>query len=381
MDFNLPSNWWVSHLQKSEFAVLVLGFEKLALELDNSGRTSKNAYCPIYSLRVSHRILSIHVHCIPFHPFLRVSSHFIDYYFRSFQRGSTTASATRTVAISFRTWSLCASVWRTCWPLGGTSSSPCCKCRWRASRLRGTSKEMDLNILKKAQQSPLQILNTCPTFQLQSSFGRSSSSTASVVEVNFFSGQWIQFEFVLWPQTTRVKMVVFGCTRAQTTRVKMVVFGCTRVAWQFQTSIRFSGVKEWLILEWEAGKLYRVRSMSKSHWLYVSKCPLYSSPAGGMLMLSCLAFWHAKLISRGETSIEAHINKAEAKRLATIGKVSQLNGFPKNDFKLLSLQPLFPIDYRCDDRRFWLSAPNCQVSTPTSQNLDLEQPIRIFEAD
>jgi hypothetical protein len=27
--FNLPRNWWVSRLQKSEFAVLVLGFEKL----------------------------------------------------------------------------------------------------------------------------------------------------------------------------------------------------------------------------------------------------------------------------------------------------------------------------------------------------------------
>ncbi len=39
------------------------------------------------------------------------------------------------------------------------------------------------------------------------------------------------------------------------------------------------------------------------------------------------------------------------------------------------------IDYRCDDRRFWLSAHNCQVPTPTSQNLDLEQKIRIFEAD
>ncbi len=39
------------------------------------------------------------------------------------------------------------------------------------------------------------------------------------------------------------------------------------------------------------------------------------------------------------------------------------------------------IDNRCDDRRFWLSAHNCQVPTPTSQNLDLEQQIRIFEAD
>ncbi len=27
------------------------------------------------------------------------------------------------------------------------------------------------------------------------------------------------------------------------------------------------------------------------------------------------------------------------------------------------------IDYRCNNRRFWLSAHNCQVPTPTSQNL------------
>ncbi len=40
----------LSKLQKSEFAVLVLGFEKLGLELDNCGRTTKNAYCRIYSL-------------------------------------------------------------------------------------------------------------------------------------------------------------------------------------------------------------------------------------------------------------------------------------------------------------------------------------------
>jgi hypothetical protein len=49
VDFNLPSNWWVSQLQKSEFAVLVLGFEKLGLGLDNCVRTTKNAYCRIYS--------------------------------------------------------------------------------------------------------------------------------------------------------------------------------------------------------------------------------------------------------------------------------------------------------------------------------------------
>jgi hypothetical protein len=50
VDFNLPSNCWVSQLEKSEFAVPILGFEKLGLELDNCGRTTKNAYCPIYSL-------------------------------------------------------------------------------------------------------------------------------------------------------------------------------------------------------------------------------------------------------------------------------------------------------------------------------------------
>jgi hypothetical protein len=39
------------------------------------------------------------------------------------------------------------------------------------------------------------------------------------------------------------------------------------------------------------------------------------------------------------------------------------------------------IDYRCDNRRFWLSAHNCQVPIPTSQNLKLKQQIRIFSAD
>jgi hypothetical protein len=34
-----------------------------------------------------------------------------------------------------------------------------------------------------------------------------------------------------------------------------------------------------------------------------------------------------------------------------------------------------------DDRHFWLSALDCQDPTPTSQNLELEQQIRIFEAD
>jgi hypothetical protein len=40
------------------------------------------------------------------------------------------------------------------------------------------------------------------------------------------------------------------------------------------------------------------------------------------------------------------------------------------------------IDYKCNNSRFWLSAHNCRViPTPTSQNLELEQQIRIFGAD
>jgi hypothetical protein len=36
------------------------------------------------------------------------------------------------------------------------------------------------------------------------------------------------------------------------------------------------------------------------------------------------------------------------------------------------------IDYRCEDGSFWLPAHDCQVPTPASQNLKVEQQIRIF---
>jgi hypothetical protein len=36
------------------------------------------------------------------------------------------------------------------------------------------------------------------------------------------------------------------------------------------------------------------------------------------------------------------------------------------------------IDYRCDNRRFWLSARNCQVPTPTSQNMAIRTAISDF---
>jgi hypothetical protein len=40
-----------------------------------------------------------------------------------------------------------------------------------------------------------------------------------------------------------------------------------------------------------------------------------------------------------------------------------------------------PIDYGCDNMRFCLSAHDCQVPTPTSQNLEEGQQTRIFGAD
>lgn len=42
---------------------------------------------------------------------------------------------------------------------------------------------------------------------------------------------------------------------------------------------------------------------------------------GTFLILGMLALWHARLISEGQTSIEAHINRAERKRLKAEGKV------------------------------------------------------------
>ncbi|KAJ8976557.1 hypothetical protein NQ317_014210 [Molorchus minor] len=43
--------------------------------------------------------------------------------------------------------------------------------------------------------------------------------------------------------------------------------------------------------------------------------------AGVLVALGVLSLWHSQLIGRGETSIEANINKAETVRLAETGKV------------------------------------------------------------
>lgn len=45
-------------------------------------------------------------------------------------------------------------------------------------------------------------------------------------------------------------------------------------------------------------------------------------PSSVALALGALTLWHATLITRGETSIERHINRKERQRLQKKGKVS-----------------------------------------------------------
>lgn len=55
-----------------------------------------------------------------------------------------------------------------------------------------------------------------------------------------------------------------------------------------------------------------------------------------MIALGLLTMWHIKLIYRGETSIEAHINAKETKRLAAQGRIyrNPYNFGPKKNFQL-----------------------------------------------
>lgn len=58
--------------------------------------------------------------------------------------------------------------------------------------------------------------------------------------------------------------------------------------------------------------------------------------SGAFIALTWLSIWHAKHILRGETSIEAHINKAESKRLGALNQVyiNPYNYGPDENFKI-----------------------------------------------
>lgn len=55
-----------------------------------------------------------------------------------------------------------------------------------------------------------------------------------------------------------------------------------------------------------------------------------------VIALGSLTIWHAILIRKGESSIEAHINSSETKRLATQGKmyVNPYDFGPKRNFQI-----------------------------------------------
>lgn len=55
--------------------------------------------------------------------------------------------------------------------------------------------------------------------------------------------------------------------------------------------------------------------MRQQYWFHVCLVYMTLLVTAVFMALGTLMMWHARLISRGETSIEAHINKAETKRL------------------------------------------------------------------
>jgi hypothetical protein len=78
-------------------------------------------------------------------------------------------------------------------------------------------------------------------------------------------------------------------------------------------------------------------------------------------------------------SIQIHVKKRSGFGQGnTITGLSQRALYHLRKTYSTNIIPVTIIGYRCDNRRFWLSAHNCQVPTPTSQNLELEQQIRIF---
>lgn len=79
----------------------------------------------------------------------------------------------------------------------------------------------------------------------------------------------------------------------------------------------------------DADSLYAV-SRRRALWFMAFMC------VSVVLALGTLCTWHAKLISRGETSVEAHINQSEHKRLHAQNKIyiNPYNFGPKKNWRL-----------------------------------------------
>lgn len=73
-----------------------------------------------------------------------------------------------------------------------------------------------------------------------------------------------------------------------------------------------------------------VISKRRSLWFMAILCPAV------VVALGTLSSWHVKLITRGETSVEAHINQSEHKRLLLQNKIyiNPYNFGPKKNWQL-----------------------------------------------
>lgn len=72
---------------------------------------------------------------------------------------------------------------------------------------------------------------------------------------------------------------------------------------------------------WNMSQRPLIEQMRDQYWYHVSIVYLALLCSGVLIALGALAMWHARLITRGETSIEAHINKSEIKRYQQAGRM------------------------------------------------------------
>ncbi|XP_046658649.1 palmitoyltransferase ZDHHC16-like isoform X2 [Homalodisca vitripennis] len=108
--------------------------------------------------------------------------------------------------------------------------------------------------------------------------------------------------------------------------------------------VRFNNSGSEPVVEWDEEMESRSPPASQSPevmWRRRSIIFMAFICSGAFVALGCLSSWHANLIARGETSIEAHINKSETKRLAKLNKIyiNPYNfGRDKNWRKFLGLE-------------------------------------------
>ncbi|XP_054265049.1 palmitoyltransferase ZDHHC16 [Macrosteles quadrilineatus] len=85
--------------------------------------------------------------------------------------------------------------------------------------------------------------------------------------------------------------------------------------------VRFNNTGSEPVVEWDEEMESRSSGKPEPQWRRRSIIFMAFICSGAFVALLFLAIWHAKLISRGESSIEAHINKSETKRLAKQNKL------------------------------------------------------------